>query len=36
LDEYETDCVFDETVVIADGGARRMHSRSTDFRHLPV
>jgi len=32
----ETGCVFAETIVITDDGARRMHSFSTDFQQLPV
>ena len=32
----ETGCVFAETIVITDNGARRMHSFSTDFQQLPV
>ena len=32
----ETGCVFAETIVITDDGARRMHSFSTDFQELPV
>jgi Xaa-Pro dipeptidase len=32
----ETGCVFAETIVITDRGARRMHSFSTDFQQLPV
>ena len=29
-------CVFAETIVITDDGARRMHSFSTDFQELPI
>jgi len=32
----ETGCVFAETIVITDDGARRMHSFSTDFQELPI
>ena len=32
----ETGCVFAETIVITDDGARRLHSFSTDFQRLPV
>jgi len=32
----ETGCVFAETIVITDDGARRLHNFSTDFQRLPV
>jgi len=32
----ETGCVFAETIVITETGARRLHSFSTDFQRLPV
>ena len=32
----ETGCVFAETIVITDNGARRLHSFSTEFQRLPV
>jgi Xaa-Pro dipeptidase len=32
----ETGCVFAETIVITDDGARRLHSFSTEFQRLPV
>jgi len=32
----ETGCVFAETIVITDDGARRMHSFPTDFQRLPA
>ena len=32
----ETGCVFAETVLITDSGARRMHSFSTDFQTIAV
>jgi len=32
----ETGCVFAETIVITENGARRLHNFSTDFQQLPV
>ena len=32
----ETGCVFAETIVITDDGARRMHSFSTELQRIPV
>jgi len=32
----ETGCVFAETIVITENGARRLHNFSTDFQRLPV
>jgi Xaa-Pro aminopeptidase len=32
----KTGCVFAETIVITDTGAKRMHTFSTDFQRLPV
>jgi Xaa-Pro aminopeptidase len=32
----ETGCVFAETIVITEDGARRLHNFSTDFQRLPV
>ncbi len=29
-------CVFAETIVITENGARRMHSFPTEFQRLPV
>jgi len=31
-----TGCVFAETVVITDTGARRLHEYPTDFQSIPV
>jgi hypothetical protein len=32
----ETGCVFAETVLITDGGCRRMHAYPTEFQRLPA
>ena len=32
----ETGCVFAETIVNTEDGARRLHNFSTDFQRLPV
>ena len=32
----ETGCVFAETIVITEDGARRMHAFPTEFQQIPV
>jgi hypothetical protein len=32
----ETGCVFAETIVITDDGARRLHSFPTEFQRLAI